>query len=117
MRKSDFCLYENKGADQICSNWEADQCLCFSYKDSAISLLLKSEISSFFSASVTVQVGLCQTWSLKPRRPVFWRCGSFHFCFIEIFISMFQKSKISNQLFYYCGSKLAAHFVSDRFCL
>ena len=63
MRKPDFCLCENKGADRLRSNWEADQSLCFRYTDSAISRLLISEISSFSPASVTVQVRLCQTWS------------------------------------------------------
>ena len=47
VRKLEFCLSENKGADQLCSNCEADQHLCFRYTDSTISLLLKSEISSF----------------------------------------------------------------------
>ena len=47
VRKPDFCLCENKGADQLRSNCEADQRLCFRYTHSTISLLLKSEISSF----------------------------------------------------------------------
>ena len=67
MRKPDFCLCENKGADQLRSNCEADQRLCFRYTDSTISLLLKSELSSFKHASVTVQVGLCGTWSETPK--------------------------------------------------
>ena len=46
VRKPDFCLGENKGADQLRGNREADQRLCFRYTDSTISLLLKSEISS-----------------------------------------------------------------------
>ena len=41
MRKPDFCLCENKGADQLCSNCTADQHLCFRYMDSKILLLLK----------------------------------------------------------------------------
>ena len=45
--KLDFCLGENKGADQLRGNREADQRLCFRYSDSTIPLLLKSEISSF----------------------------------------------------------------------
>ena len=45
--KQDFCLCENKGADQLRGNREADQRLCFRYTDSTIPLLLKSEISSF----------------------------------------------------------------------
>ena len=36
MRKPDFCLCENKGADQLRSNYEADQRLCFHYTDSTI---------------------------------------------------------------------------------
>ena len=40
LRKPDFCLCENKGADQLCSNCTADQRLCFRYSDSTIPLLL-----------------------------------------------------------------------------
>ena len=47
MRKPDFCLSENKGADQLRSNCIADQRLCFRYTDSTIPLLLKSEIAFF----------------------------------------------------------------------
>ena len=43
MRKRDFCLCENKGADQLRGNREADQRLCFRYSDSTIPLLLKSD--------------------------------------------------------------------------
>ena len=67
MRKPDFCMSENKGADQLRSNCEADQRLCFRYTDSKIPLLLASEISSFKHAFVTVQAGLCQTWSKTPK--------------------------------------------------
>ena len=38
MRKPDFCHCENKGADQLCSNCTAGQCLCFLYTDNTISL-------------------------------------------------------------------------------
>ena len=31
MRKQAFCICENKDADQLRSNCEADQCLCFCY--------------------------------------------------------------------------------------
>ena len=63
MRKWDYCLYKNKGAVQLCSNCEADQHLCFRYMDNTIPVLLKSDFTSFLAASVTVQTGLCQTWS------------------------------------------------------
>ena len=45
--KTNNLIGENKGADQLRSNCEADQRLCFRYMDSAIPLLLKFEISSF----------------------------------------------------------------------
>ena len=67
MRKPFFCICENKDADQLCGNREADQRLCFSYIDSAIPLLSKSEISSCQPASVVVQPGLCGTWSETPK--------------------------------------------------
>ena len=66
MRKPDFCLCENKDADQLRSNCEADQRLCFRYSDN-IPFLLISEISSFLPSSETVQIGLCQTWSETPK--------------------------------------------------
>ena len=47
MRKPTFCICENKDADQLRSNGEADQRICFRYTDSTIPLLSKSEISSF----------------------------------------------------------------------
>ena len=46
VRKPDFCICENKDADQLRGNREADQRLCFRYTDSTIPLLPKSEISS-----------------------------------------------------------------------
>ena len=67
MRKLDFCLCENKGADQLRSNCEADQHLCFRYMDSTIPLLLKSEISSFYPSCVAVQANLFRTWSETPK--------------------------------------------------
>ena len=63
MKKPAICISENKGADQLCGNCEADQRLCFCYTDSRIPLLLKSKISSYKPFSVTVQAGLCRTWS------------------------------------------------------
>ena len=46
-READLCLCENKDADQLRGNREADLCLCFRYTNSTITLLSKSEISSF----------------------------------------------------------------------
>ena len=46
VRKPDFCICENKDADQLRGNREADQRLCFRYTESTIPLLPKFEISS-----------------------------------------------------------------------
>ena len=67
MRKPDFCICENKDAEQLRGNREADQRLCFRYTDSTISLLPKYEISSLQTSSVAVQPGLCGTWSETPK--------------------------------------------------
>ena len=61
MRKPAFCICENKDADQLRGNREADQRLCFRFTDSTISLLPKSEISSLKPSCVAVQPGLCRT--------------------------------------------------------
>ena len=46
VRKLDFCICENKDADQLRGDREADQRLCFRHLDSTIPLLSKSKISS-----------------------------------------------------------------------
>ena len=56
MRKPAIFICENKDADQLRGNREADQRLCFRYLDSTI--------------SVAVQPGLCRTRS-KTRALVF----------------------------------------------
>ena len=74
MRKPTICIGENKGADQLRGNREADQRLCFRYTDSTIPLLSKSKISILQPSSVTVQTSLCRTWS-EPKLLVFSRTG------------------------------------------
>ena len=46
VRKTAFCICENKDADQLRSNCTVDQRLCFRCMDSTIPPLPKSEISS-----------------------------------------------------------------------
>ena len=53
---------ENKDADQLRGNREADQRLCFRYTDSTFPPLLIPKLSRFYVSSVTVQAGLCWTW-------------------------------------------------------
>ena len=45
MRKPAFSICENKDADQLRGNHEADKRLCFRYTDSTTPLVPKSEIS------------------------------------------------------------------------
>ena len=51
MGKPTICIGENKGADQLRGNIEADQRLCFRYSDSTIPPLLKSELLAVFCDS------------------------------------------------------------------
>ena len=81
MGKPIICICENKDADQLRGNREADQDLCFRYTDSTLLLLFKSEISSFQPASVTVQPDLCRTCS-ETTLLVFPRGGSYLFLHI-----------------------------------
>ena len=63
VRKPTICMGENKDADQLRGNREADQRLCFRYTDSTFPPLLIPKFSRFWVSSVTVQAGLCWTWS------------------------------------------------------
>ena len=63
VRKPTICMGENKDADQLRGNREADQRLCFRYTDNTFPPLLIPKFSRFWVSSVTVQAGLCQTWS------------------------------------------------------
>ena len=67
MRIPDSCLWENKGADQLRSNCEADQRLCFRHTDSTIPPILLFKISSFYPAAVLVQLSMCRTCSETPK--------------------------------------------------
>ena len=57
MRRPAFCICENKDADQLRGNREADQRLCFRYTDSKFPLLSKSEIFK----SLAIMCG-CTAW-------------------------------------------------------
>ena len=99
VRKPAFCICENKDADQLRGNREADQRLCFRQTDSKSHLLSKSEISSLISAFVFANrivkslfflnpkfqafshllwlySPVCVGPGRKPRRPVFSQRGS-----------------------------------------
>ena len=66
MRKTDFCVCKNKGADQLCSDCKADQRLCFCYMGStniSSTYTQNFKILAFFLESTT----LCQTGSETPK--------------------------------------------------
>ena len=56
MRKLSFCICENKDADQLCGNREADQRLCFRYTNSTIPLLSKFQKLAIFCGSTAWSV-------------------------------------------------------------
>ena len=85
VRKAAFCICENKDADQLRGNCEADQRFCFRYTDSTIPLLPKSEISNLLPSCVAVQDGFCRTWSETPKTG-FLRTGLILFYSLTIFI-------------------------------
>ena len=76
MRKPAFCICENKDADQLSSDREADQRLCFRYTDSTIPPLSTTEISRLQPSFVAVQPGLCRTRS-QTRMLAFSRRDSY----------------------------------------
>ena len=57
MRKPAFCICENKDADQLRGNREADQHFCFRFTDSTIPLLPKAEIPCIFCG--------CTAWCMS----------------------------------------------------
>ena len=72
MRKPASCICENKDADQLRGNHEADQRLCFRYTESTIPLFPKPEMSILWLYSP-----VCVRPGRKPRIPVFSQRGSY----------------------------------------
>ena len=93
MRKSAFCICENKDADQLRVYREADQRLWLRYIDTTIPLLPKSEISSLQLSSVSVQPGLCQNWS-ETRKTGFLTTRPF-----ALFNMVFMTEKLLKRIF------------------
>ena len=77
MRKPTFCICENKDADQLRGNCEADQRLCFRYTDSTIPLQLNPKFQAS-SHLLWMYSPVCVGPGQKPRRPVFSQPGSIH---------------------------------------
>ena len=79
VRKSAFCICENKGADQLRGNREADQRLCFRYTNSTIVQFLYFLNPKFQASShrLWLYSPVCVGPGRKPRRPVFSQRGSY----------------------------------------
>ena len=69
MRNPTFCICENKDADLLRGNREADQRLCSRYIDRTIPLLSKSECTAWF---VSDQVGNQKVGFLMTRLIYIW---------------------------------------------
>ena len=81
MGKPTICFYRKQRRRSALRYREADQRFCFRYMDSAIPLIPKSEILSFWPLSVHAQAGLCRAW-LEPKLFFFSCACSFHICSI-----------------------------------
>ena len=76
MRKPAFCICENKDADQLRGNREADQRLCFRYTDSTILYYLNPKFQAS-SHPLWLYSPVCVGPGRKPGRPVFSERGSY----------------------------------------
>ena len=72
-----FCIYENKGTDQLRAR-TSNQRARFCYKDSVITALQISEISSHLPSSVALQPG----YRTSSETPILCR-GSFQYGDVE----------------------------------
>ena len=76
MRQPAFCICENKDADQLRGNREADQRLCFRYTESKILYFLYTKFQA--SSHLVWLYSLVYVGpGRKPRRPVFSQRGSY----------------------------------------
>ena len=70
MRKQDFCLCENKVADQLCSNCTVDQRLCFRYSNSNPSSCYIRNFKLLAFLHVSELVGNPASWLLLVKGKV-----------------------------------------------
>ena len=75
-RKPAFCICENKDADQLRGNREADQRLCFRYIESKSLFYLNAKFQAS-SQPLWLYSPVCVGPGRKPRRPVFSQRGSY----------------------------------------
>ena len=82
MRKPDFCICENKDADQLRGNREADQRLCFRYTDSTIPRYYQRNNFKPLAIFCDCTDRFVSDNGRKPRRPVFSQRGSYDAAYI-----------------------------------
>ena len=104
MRKPAFCICENKDADQLHGNSEADQLLCFRYIDSTIPLLPIYEISSLLPSCVDVEPCLCGTWLETLKTGFLTTRLKYSFLDREIKTVLFYEPMLGNLDFRICAS-------------
>ena len=75
MRKPDFCLGENKGADQLRGNREADHAFVFATRIVYFLFFLNPKFQAS-SLLLSLYSPVCIGPGRKSRRPVFSRRGS-----------------------------------------
>ena len=68
MIKPALYVWENKGADQLCSKHAVDQCICFRCIDSTIPLLPKSWVVQWLSGGAS-DLG-ARGWGFETYRPL-----------------------------------------------
>ena len=79
--KPDFCICENKGADQLRGNHAVDQRLYFRYIDT-ISLFFLNQKYQTSSHLLRVYSPVCFGPDRKPGKQVFTLYGSFRYTYI-----------------------------------
>ena len=105
MRKPTICICENKDADQLRGNREADQRLCFRYTDSKSLFFLNTK----FHASTSF-LCLYSSDCVRPvRKPHCW----FSHEAAQIFVILFSTITAMLHYFPHPFSKKLIHFITD----
>ena len=90
MGKPTICICENKGADQLRSNCEADQHLCFHYTDSTVPLLLKIQNFKLLALFCDLHRPVCV--GTIPKQHCWFSHEEVHFCLSYSFLFLFLPS-------------------------
>ena len=83
MTRSTYCVFENKGADQLRGNCEADQRLCFRCTDSTIPLLnpkfqVSSHLLCLYSSVCVGHVRKLHRWFSQGKAHLIQFCVAYY---------------------------------------